>query len=418
MSCIAIMGSGETAPTMVSVHREVFAMTPPGPAVMLDTTFGFQLNADELVSRTRQYFAQSIGRDVSVATWRRADTASVEEEKSLAMLAQASWVFAGPGSPTYALRQWIGTPLPHALINVVRRGGTLLMGSAAAVTLGVSAIPVYEIYKAGAEPSWVDGLDVIGTLTGMRVVVIPHYDNAEGGTHDTRFCYLGEPRLAFLEKQLPDDVGILGVDEHTALILDVERQVATVAGNHTVTVRRRAASRQFSSGTELSFDELSALLRGEQAWGSGSAVATTSAAEPSTESVPTSLRDAADTARTRFDTAAKSYDADGCVGAILDLEAAIVSWESDSLQSSDRDEARRVLRSLVVRLGALAESGLRDPKKRLAPFVEALLDLRAKARSAGDYAASDEIRDQLVAAGVEVRDTAEGVEWNATAEHS
>ncbi len=418
MSCIAIMGSGETAPTMVSVHRDVFAMTPPGPAAMLDTTFGFQLNADELVSRTRQYFARSIGRDVSLATWRRADLASVEKEKSLALLSQASWVFAGPGSPTYALRQWIGTPLPHVLADVVRRGGTLLMGSAAAVTLGVSAVPVYEIYKAGAEPSWADGLDLIGTLTGLRVVVIPHYDNAEGGTHDTRFCYLGEPRLAFLEKQLPDDVGILGVDEHTALILDVERHVATVAGNHTVTVRRRAASRQFAAGTELSFNELSALLRGEQAFSSGSVVATTSVSESGTEPVSTSLRDAADAARTRFDTAAESYDADGCVGAILDLEAAIVSWESDSLQSSDRDEARRVLRSLVVRLGALAEGGLRDPKKTLAPFVEALLDLRAKARSAGDYAASDEIRDQLVAAGVEVRDTVEGVEWNPTEEHS
>lgn len=418
MSCIAIMGSGETAPTMVSVHRDVFAMTPPGPAVMLDTTFGFQLNADELVSRTRQYFARSIGRDVSLAPWRRADMASIEKEKSLALLAQASWVFAGPGSPTYALRQWIGTPLPRALADVVRRGGTLLMGSAAAVTLGVSAVPVYEIYKAGAEPSWVDGLDVIGTLTGLRAAVIPHYDNAEGGTHDTRFCYLGEPRLAFLEKQLPDDVGILGVDEHTALILDVERQVATVAGHHTVTVRRREASRQFPAGTELSFDELSALLRGEQALSSGSVVATTSVAEPSAEPASTSLRDVADVARAHFARAAELSDADGCVGAILDLETAIVAWESDSLQSSDRDEARRVLRSLVVRLGALAERGLRDPRKRLAPFVEALLDLRAKARLAGDYAASDEIRDQLVAAGVEVRDTAEGVEWNATEEQS
>jgi hypothetical protein len=108
--------------------------------------------------------------------------------------------------------------LPDALADVVTRGGTLVLGSAAAVTLGTQAIPVYEIYKAGEPARWVDGLDLLGRLTGIRAAVVPHYDNAEGGSHDTRFCYLGEQRLAALEHSLPDDVGVLGVDEHTALI--------------------------------------------------------------------------------------------------------------------------------------------------------------------------------------------------------
>ena len=37
MSRIVVMGSGETAPTMVRVHREVFTAAPAGPAVLLDT---------------------------------------------------------------------------------------------------------------------------------------------------------------------------------------------------------------------------------------------------------------------------------------------------------------------------------------------------------------------------------------------
>jgi hypothetical protein len=69
VSRIVVMGSGETAPTMVKVHREVFAACPPGPAVMLDTPFAFQMNRDELVTRTRAYFAQSVGQDVDVAVW-------------------------------------------------------------------------------------------------------------------------------------------------------------------------------------------------------------------------------------------------------------------------------------------------------------------------------------------------------------
>jgi hypothetical protein len=46
--------------------------------------------------------------------------------------------------------------------------------------------------------------------------LIPHYDIAEGGTHDTRYCYMDERRLPTLEAQLADNTAILGVDEHTA----------------------------------------------------------------------------------------------------------------------------------------------------------------------------------------------------------
>jgi hypothetical protein len=50
----------------------------------------------------------------------------------------------------------------------------------------------------GAPPYWLDGLDLLRQL-GLKVAVIPHYDNTEGGTHDTRFCYLGERRLRLME---------------------------------------------------------------------------------------------------------------------------------------------------------------------------------------------------------------------------
>ena len=71
MSLLVVMGSGETAPAMVKTHREVFSRSGSGPAAMLDTPFGFQSNADELVARTRTYFAESVGR-VAVAPRDRA----------------------------------------------------------------------------------------------------------------------------------------------------------------------------------------------------------------------------------------------------------------------------------------------------------------------------------------------------------
>jgi len=415
VSRIVVMGSGETAPTMVKVHREVLAGTVAGPAVMLDTPFAFQMNRDELVTRTQTYFAQSVGRDVEVAAWSGSEDAA-QQEKSLALLDRAAWAFAGPGSPTYALRHWRGTPVPAALAGVVRRGGTVVLGSAAAVTLGSHAVPVYEIYKVGAEPEWAEGLDLLGELTGIAAAVIPHYDNKEGATHDTRFCYLGDERLALLEAQLPAEVGVLGVDEHTALVVDVEARTASVAGNGLVSVRRRGTTTTFAAGESLALDELAAMLRGEVSATSTAGAATPVAAEaaPQEEHPALSLRAEADQARTAFDAALSTRDVDGCVAAVLGLEQAIAAWQADTLQSDDADEARRVLRALVVRLGELAERGAADPAQAVGPFVDALIDVRRAARDAKDFATSDLVRDRLTAAGIEVRDTADGTEWTLT----
>ena len=50
---LAIMGSGETSPTMVKVHRQLLERLgpPPVPAVLLDTPFGFQENAREIAGQ-------------------------------------------------------------------------------------------------------------------------------------------------------------------------------------------------------------------------------------------------------------------------------------------------------------------------------------------------------------------------------
>ncbi|MGN6612325.1 MAG: CysS/YqeB C-terminal domain-containing protein [Angustibacter sp.] len=421
MSALVIMGSGETAPTLVPVHREIFEATERATgsvrAALLDTPFGFQMNADELVTRTLAYFAQSVGRDVEVAAWRSREAPLVEREQALALLGRATWAFSGPGSPSYALRQWCDTAVPETLAEVVERGGTLVLGSAAAVTTGSHAIPVYEIYKAGEPPRWLPGLDLLRRLTGLRAAVVPHYDNAEGGTHDTRFCYLGEQRLAALEQELPDDVGVLGVDEHTALWLDPETRTARVLGRGGVTARRRGRSQRFETGATVTFDELDALLRGAQVAtaaepASDVAPAPASASAVSSQTAEASLRAAAGQARETFDTALAARDVDGCVQAVLELEQAIQDWSTDMLQSDDRDVARRVLRSLVVQLGELATNGARDPREVVGPYVETLLDLRTAARERSDYATSDLVRDRLVAAGVEVRDTADGTQWS------
>jgi hypothetical protein len=239
------------------VHRELLGRLGAGArAVVLDTPYGFQENAPELATRAQEYFAQSVGHPIEVAGLLRFDGADpLAVEQGLDRVRAADYVFAGPGSPTYALRQWAGTPLVEVLAAKVRTGGAITFASAAALTLGAVAVPVYEIYKVGEDPRWLAGLDLLAAV-GLHVAVIPHYDNTEGGHHDTRFCYLGERRLRMLEEALPPGTHVLGVDEHTGVVLDLDADTATVVGNGALTVRLHGTSITHPTGTTLPIDAL------------------------------------------------------------------------------------------------------------------------------------------------------------------
>jgi cysteinyl-tRNA synthetase len=108
-------------------------------------------------------------------------------------------------------------------------------------------------------------------------------------------------------------------------------------------------------------------------------------------------------------------DADRALAAVLELDDAITAWSADTFQSDEMDRARATLRAMIVRLSEAARAGLRDPRQVLGPVVEATLALRARVRTEGRYDLSDLVRDELAAAGVEVRDTTQGVEWELRA---
>ncbi|MEI8185597.1 MAG: cysteine--tRNA ligase [Chlorobiaceae bacterium] len=51
--------------------------------------------------------------------------------------------------------------------------------------------------------------------------------------------------------------------------------------------------------------------------------------------------------------------------------------------------------------------------KKLDGLMDILLELRAEARNKKDFSLSDKIRDRLLAVGIEIKDTKEGVSWSA-----
>ena len=407
---LTIMGSGETAPTMMKHHRELIARFSGTPkAVVLDTPYGFQENASELASKAVEYFRKSVGYPIEVAGLTRLhDEDTLIIEQGLSRVRQADYVFAGPGSPTYALRQWAGTSVPDIVRGKMRTGGAVTFASAAALTLGRYTVPVYEIYKVGNDPYWLEGLDVLGEI-GLNVAVIPHYDNAEGGHHDTRFCYMGERRLAILEEQLPADAHVIGVDEHTGVILDLDSNTATVVDNSTITVRIKGHSTVHNAGDVISIDALRDPATG--ATNIPIQVTTPNNLQAEPEKNSTSLANDTQNAERSFNEAMSAGDAAGAARAVLALESAIHAWSADTLQGEEMDNAHAALRSMIVRLGDAAVGGLADPRDALDPIMNVLLELRSAVRTDKRYDLSDLIRDRLAAVKIEVRDTPQGVEW-------
>lgn len=388
---IAIFGSGETSPAMTSIHQELIARAgvPQLDAILLDTPFGFQENADEIAARAITYFRQRVGCDIRLASFRHSERATaLELEEFLTRLGHANYVFAGPGSPTYALRHWRADAVRGRFVEKVTQGGCLAFASAAAIGLGAMALPVYEIYKVGEDPSWVGGLDLLGRI-GVRCAVIPHYNNHEGGTHDTRFSYMGEPRLRLLESMLPDDLLILGIDEYTACIIDVEAESVTVRGRGGVTIRRRGVERVWQR-TTFPLGELQIV------------------ADP-----PSPIVQRAESSERPGAVVPDQQDVDQVVAAILERENALEAWVADVAGTNERERVRSEIRHMVVWLGDHSHGRRReDVREQVAPLVDVLLSLRGEARRDQRFNDADRLRAILAQCGVEVQDTASGTAWS------
>jgi hypothetical protein len=408
---IAIFGSGETSPVMTSIHQELIGRVSNSrlDAILLDTPFGFQQNADEIAARTISYFREHVGCAMRLASFRHGGRATAFElEQFLSRLGDANYVFAGPGSPTYALRHWRESPVRERLIEKVNHGGCVAFASAAAIGLGAFALPVYEIYKVGADPTWTEGLDLLGEI-GVRCAVIPHYDNREGGTHDTRFCYMGESRLRLLESMLPDEVLILGVDEYTACIIDVDAQSVTVRGRGGVTVRRRGIERRWER-TTFALSELPHPQVGRAPVSPPSALERDGDTSPMLEQA----RERALQGRDALD----RRDIAGVVAAILETESVLNEWAADMVGTDERDRARAEMRNLIVRLGDLVRGGGSDDvRDYVAPLVDVLLSLRGEARREQRFKDADRLRAILAQCGVEVQDTPSGTAWSMQSEN-
>ena len=406
---IVLMGSGELTATMVEVHKELLSKLGKSPqAVFLDTPAGFQLNADQLSQRAVQYFRDRVQHTMRVASYKSCDNApSLDSEKAFQQLRQADYVLIGPGSPTYAVRQWHASPVPDILARRIEAGGCLVAASAAALTVGRFTLPVYEIYKVGQDLHWVEGLDLLGQF-GFSLVVIPHWNNAEGGTHDTRYCYMGQSRFDHLESQLPADISICGLDEHTAFLIDLEKKFAEIRGIGRVVLRRDGSELILTKGDRVPLD----VLRGDtvdETWSPAREKTKQTAAAAGTDAV--SFWDRLHALERQFTAGLENGDAKEATNALLELDHTIWQANKDSENEEFITQSRDLLRELIVHIGTRLEQSPQSEADCLAPLVAELIAMRDNYRKKGKWQEADEIRDTLLRTGITVEDTPNGPRW-------
>ncbi len=404
---LVIMGSGELADSMAEVHRALLASHPDPRPVFLNSPAGFELNLEYINHKAIGYFERNFGLPLAVADFPGPQGTPAEIAAALTTIRTGNYLFAGPGSPSYALRVWRNSPVFAAVLERWREGATLIFSSAAALTLGAHTIPVYEIYKVGADVHWLPGLDVLGEL-GLPAAVVPHWNNRSGDQHDTRFCFMGAPRLRQLEALLPAEAVLIGVDEYTAARIRPGADSGDVLGVGTVAVLAHGAAHAFSRGEPFTLDTWRGLNSVAAPMPEIDAVVGTAT---SSEPAPPPEADDITALRDRTATALRTNDFSEAVEALVGLSLiAQAGLEQGVLDRADR--AAQALATLLPRLAQLKPEAGEDHAPAL---MDLMLAMRAQLRGAKQWALADQLRDGLTALGYRINDTPDGATWQRNA---
>lgn len=258
---IVLWGSGETSATGRAIHEAAMRDLPaPVRVAILETPAGFEPNSALVAGKVGAFLAhrlQNYQPRVSIIPARRKHSPySPDDPELLAPVLAAAYIFLGPGSPTYAVRQLKDSLAYRYLVQRHLQGAVLSLASAAALAMSAKVLPVYEIYKAGADLHWVDGLDLFG-LYGLNLAIVPHWNNTAGGAElDTSQGFIGRARFDQLRAMLPAETRILGLDESTALLIDFEQGCAEVKGVGAITLGLSEGDVAIRPGASFALDRL------------------------------------------------------------------------------------------------------------------------------------------------------------------
>jgi cyanophycinase-like exopeptidase len=258
---IAFLGSGETSLAGGRIFETLARSLPEGLKIaLLETPAGFELNSAQVTGRVAEFMQsrlQNYKPQIDVIPARKRGTAfSPDDLQILKPLLSADMIFMGPGSPTYAIRQLQDSLAWDILRARHRLGATLVFASAATISVGAWALPVYEIFKVGQDVFSTPGLNLFADF-GVTLSIIPHWNNAEGGIDlDTSRCFVGLERFNQWCETLPTENATLGLDEHTGIIIDFQKMECQVLGVSSVSLVRECDPEIYATGATFPLKEL------------------------------------------------------------------------------------------------------------------------------------------------------------------
>ncbi len=258
---IAFLGSGETSLAGGRIFESLARLIPdPLHIAVMETTAGFELNSPIVAGRVADFLTtrlQNYKPKIDIIPARKKGTEfSPDNLEILKPLLSANLIFMGPGSPSYAVRQLKDTLAWEIIRARHRLGATLVFASAATISVSAWVLPVYEIYKVGEDVHTKEGLNLFSGC-GLDLSFIPHWNNAEGGIDlDTSRCFVGKERFDLWRKLIPAESVLVGLDEHTGIIMDCENKTCEVSGVSSISVVKRDSMEMYPAGATFSLNEL------------------------------------------------------------------------------------------------------------------------------------------------------------------
>src|SRR6185436_17124276 len=258
---IAFLGSGETSLAGGRIFEALArSIREPLRIALMETPAGFELNSAQVVGKVGDFMQtrlQNYKPVVDVIPARKKNSAySPDDPEIVKPLLHANIIFMGPGSPTYAIRNLKDTLTWDVIRARHRLGATLIFASAATISIGAHALPVYEIYKVGQDVHVVDGLNLFADF-GLHLSIIPHWNNADGGVDlDTSRCFIGMDRFAEWCDLIPAENITLGLDEHTGIIMDFASGMCEISGVSSVSLVSDCDPKIYPSDSKFALSEL------------------------------------------------------------------------------------------------------------------------------------------------------------------
>jgi cyanophycinase-like exopeptidase len=258
---IILFGSGETSASGRRVFDLLFrSMSEEIRVSILETPAGFELNSEWVAGQVAEFLIKRLKNynpDIKVIPARKRGTPfSPDRPEIVEPLLSSNVIYMGAGSPTYAVKQLEDSLAWHILVSRHRMGANIVWASASPLAVSAYTIPVYEIYKVGEDLHWKDGLDFFKPF-GLDLVFVPHWNNIDGGDNlDTSRCYMGQSRFSQLHEMLPESAIVVGIEEHTALIIDMNEGVCSIMGKGGVVILHERERSRFEKDESFNIEEL------------------------------------------------------------------------------------------------------------------------------------------------------------------